>query len=376
MNYLFNQPTKQKRTIMKKETQELTLVQPELQEVLNTTHSVELTKAQSHASKFAPSMVKYHEIASKLKDLDKANPTPEMAKIARRARLDLVPIRTEAANIKDELKSTLLIEGNLIQSLFNVVKQTCELTESEFAEIEKHQEKLEAEAKVKLKLDREAKLLPFEVDTQFIAIADMSEEQFDALLANSKLAFETKAEQAKQAELARIEAERLAEEKRLTELKVEQQRLEAQRLENERLKAEADKREKEMAAERERLTKEQAEKDRLAKIESDKQAKILADAKAEADKLAKQIKDKEDAEKLAQEQEKARIEAEEADKLAKEKALLLAPDKEKVKVFFEKFKSLEFPELESEAGRAMSIRVNEALQVVRALIIEDSKTLL
>lgn len=360
---------------MKKEN-EIVVLQPEFETVLSSNKEIELTKAQAHASAFAPSMVKYHEIAKQLSELDKENPTPEMAKIARRARLDLVPIRTEAGTIKDDRKAILLTESNLIQNLYNVVKNTCELTEAEFLEIEKHQERLEAEAKAKLKLDREDILLPFEVDTQFIAIADMSNEQFEQLLANSKLAFETRKEQQKQAELARIEAEKKAEDERLEAERLEKERLEAQRVENEKLKAEAEKREKELAIEREKLAKENAEKERLAKIESDKQAKVLAEEKAKSDLLAKQLKEKEEAEKMAQEQEKSRIEAEEAEKLAKEKALANAGDREKVKHFFETFKSIAFPDLTSEDGKKLAKEINEGLALLRKGIVDGSKNLL
>jgi hypothetical protein len=83
-----------------------------------------------------------------------------------------------------------------------------------------------------------------------------------------------------------------------------------------------------------------------------------------------------EAKQLAEENERLAKIAEQKQKEAAAKALLLAPDKEKVKVFFAQFTALSFPELESEAGKAMAIRVTEALQIVRKVIIEDSKTLL
>ena len=48
----------------------------------------------------------------------------------------------------------------------------------------------------------------------------------------------------------------------------------------------------------------------------------------------------------------------------------------KVKAFFVQFTALHFPELQSEAGKAMAVRVNEALAIVKQVIIQDSKTLL
>lgn len=349
---------------------ELTIIDPK-------EFGLEETKATEMTSGLKSIIEERNSLEGIYDELIKQELNAETLKQAKALRIQIRDNRTKGIEPWHKTnKAFYLAGGRFVDAVKNKEIVNNERMEAKLEEIEQYFIKQEQEAKAKLKLDREAKLLPFEVDTQFIAIADMSDEQFEQLLSNSKLAFETKAEQARQAELARIETERLAEEKRQEDLKAEQERLETQRLENERLKAEADKREKEMQIEREKLAKEQAEKDRLAKIESDKQAKILADAKAEADKLAKQLKDKEEAERIANEQEKARIEAEEADKLAKEKALLLAPDKEKVKVFFEKFKALEFPGLESEAGILMTKRVTEALQMVKQLIIEDSKTLL
>lgn len=364
------------------------------------TSKIEATKAQNHAMAFAPSMQKYHEIASKLSELNRENPSADDAKIARRARLDLVPIRTAAGIIKDDRKAMLITEANLIQSLYNVVKNTCELTEAEFLEIEKHQERKEAAEREKLKQARIEKLAKFEIETEFIDLAAMTEEQFTKFYNGQKLAFETKKEQEKQAELDRIEAEKKAElsRKRSLELtpyygfynandldlgtisqddylsllneaktakEAKEKADEETRLENERLKKEAEQREKQLEAERKKLAEEQAKKDAEAKAEQERLSKIAQEEKAKADKLQADL-----------DEEKSRIEAEEREKIAKEKALLLAPDKEKVKVFFEKFKNLEFPNLQSEAGIKMTVRVNDALQMVKKLIIEDSKTLL
>lgn len=291
-------------------------------------------------------------------------------------------------------KAFYLNGGRFVDAIKNKEIVNNERMEEKLKEIETYFINLEREQKDKLKEDRLDLLAPYNVDVQFVSIEEMTEEQFNGFLNTNKVAYEAKIEKEKQAELARIEAEKLAEEKRLAELKIEQDRIEAQRLENERLKIEAEKREKEMADEREKLAKEQAEKDRLAKIESDKlaaelaetqrlnkieaekQAKIIADAKAEAEKLNAQIKAKEEAEKQQQEQEKARIEAEEAEKLAKEKALASAGDREKVKHFFETFKAISFPELTSENGIKLSNEINEGLYLLKKGIIDGSKNLL
>ena len=78
--------------------------------------------------------------------------------------------------------------------------------------------------------------------------------------------------------------------------------------------------------------------------------------------------------KLTELAQKSGIELTKAEAAAK--ALLKAPDQEKVKAFFVQFTALHFPELQSEAGKAMAVRVNEALAIVKQVIIQDSKTLL
>jgi len=346
--------------------------QPELTGVVQKS-KVELTKAQAHAMAFAPLMKDYHELASVLTDLDKVNPTPEHAKKAREARLKMVKIRTGSDAVKDDRKAILLIESNLIQDLYNVVKNTCALTESEFMAIEKHQERIESERLEAIRQERVLLLEPYGEVNQFVDLKAMDQPTFEKYLANEKLAFETRLVQEKQAELDRIEAEKKAELERLEKERLEAERIEAQRLENIRLKEESDK----LQVEQKKLAEEQAKKDAIAKAESERLAKIAAEEKAKADKLQAELKAKQDAEKLAQEQEKARIEAEEADKLAKEKAALLAPDKEKVKAFFVKFDALrnEFPELTSELGIELSVKVKESLALVRGIIINESKKL-
>lgn len=321
----------------------------------------------------------------------------ETFKEARELRLKVQKNRTTGIEAWHKTnKAFYLAGGRFVDAYKNKEVIVNEHMEAKLLEIEKYEQKLEADRKAKLKADRLELLLPFEVDTEYVSIEEMTDEQFKGFLANNKLAFETKKENERLAELARIEAEKKAEAERLERERLEAERIEAQRLENERLKKEAEQREKELESERkrlaaeqakkdaeqkaeiERLAKEQAEKDRIAKIEADRLAKIAADEKAKSDKLAAELKAKKDAEDLALANEKARIEAEEKERKAKEQALANADDQTKVKDWFIKFDSLikQFPELKSEAGIIMSKRVKEALQINRTLIINDSKTLL
>jgi len=239
---------------------------------------IELTKAEAHVSAFHPAFAELSELSRPLATLDKENPTADHARIARENRLKIVKIRTGSESIKDERKKVLLAEGNLIQSAFNLVKDACILTESEYEEVEKHQERVEAQKRAELKSARIALLAPFETDTEFLPLDIMDEEKFQALLSREKESFEAVKAKREQDELARIEAERKAEEARLAEIEAEKQRQIERDAENERLKKEAEIREAELA-------KERAE---AAKIAEAKQAEIDK-ANAEADRIRKEL---------------------------------------------------------------------------------------
>lgn len=342
----------------KKAAEVAVIENPKFTELISKS-GIELTKAEAHVSAFHPKLAELSELSRPLSCLDKEN--PDHAKIARENRLKIVKVRTGSESIKDELKKALLAESNLIQSAFNLVKDACILTESEYEEIEKYQEKIAAQKREELKQARIALLEPFEVDTTYLPLDIMDDEQFQKLLSSEKEKYEAVLAARAKAEADRIDAERLAEEKRLAEIEAEKKRQAERDAENERLKKEAQIREAELA-------KERAE---AARIAAEKQAEIDK-ANAEADRIKKEL----EAKQLEEEKERQRIIAEQEEKEARAKALLKAPDQEKVKVFFGQFKQLQFPELQSEQGKKMSERVNEALSVVKKLIIEDSKTLL
>lgn len=355
----------------KEEKTELAVIEnPKLTELAQKS-GIELTKAEAHVSAFHPYLAELAEFSRPLATLDKENPTAEHAKTARENRLKIVKIRTGSETIKDERKKVLLAEGNLVQSAFNLVKDACILTEAEYEEIEKHQERVEAKRREELKATRIELLEPYETDTEFLPLDIMDEEKFQSLLAKEKEAFEAVKAKREQDEIARIQAEKDAELARLAEIEAERLRQAERDAENQRLKKEAETREAELAKERAEQAKQlEAERAEAARIATEKQAEIDK-ANAEAERIRKEL----EAKQLEEEKERLRIIAEQEEKEARAKALLKAPDQEKVKVFFEQFKQLQFPELESEAGKAMTKEVIEALDIVKKLIISHSKNL-
>jgi multidrug efflux pump subunit AcrA (membrane-fusion protein) len=382
---------------------ELSIIeQPELLQVVKSS-KLDINKAELYAAGYAPLMNEVTEQNNIIKALNKLN--PEDAVKAKRASLDLGKIISRATDKKKEDKELLLLETKHIDNLFNLVESVGRLGQADAKEIFTYAEKVEAERVLKLEGERKLLLAPYGELNAYVDLKAMDAETFEKYLSNEKLAYETRLEQAKEAELKRIADEEQAEADRLeaeqeaeleririeTEAKAERDRIlkenEALRIASEKreneikeqnrlAKIEQDKKNAALELANEKAAKLQAERDRLAKIESDKQAKIQAELKAENDRIAAELKAKVEAEEKAQEEEKARILAENSERISREKAARLAPEREKVKVFFGEFEKLKFPELTSEQGIAMAGRVNEALLIVRKLIISDSKNLL
>ncbi len=157
------------------------VVSSELEAIVQANTLIAPTKAQSHALAFAPSMNKVNELSKALTTMNKDNPTETEAKIARRCRLDLVPIRTGAEKIKKELKAGLVTEEKLIDSLFNVIKHTSELTEAEYEKIEKFAENKEKERKATLANERLEKLSTVCDNPGIYPLGDIDEDSFNQL---------------------------------------------------------------------------------------------------------------------------------------------------------------------------------------------------
>lgn len=224
----------------------------------------------------------------------------EEMKQAREARLFLKNIRCDAKNKHDELKEGSLRYGKAVDGVFNVLKALIEPTEEYLEHQEKFVERMESEAKEKVRQDREIALSPYIKDVSFYNLKDMSEAGYQELLNNSKTAYEMK-----------IEIERAQEMDRIAREKVQAEEKAKMEIENKRLRAEAE------------------EKDvQLLKLKAKAAAdqKIIDDnfklAQEATRKAEKELKDKKDAE-----DEKKRIE-EENERLAE-----LAPDKEKMRVW-------------------------------------------
>lgn len=344
-----------------------------------------IAKAERYAALFAPFMITVKELSDKVSTLNKENPSAVDAKLARDIRLAMVKNRTATANKKDESKSALLSESNLIQNLHNVVINTSQLVEAELIAIEKHAEIKEAERVAKLKADRMELLAPFVEDANIFPLGTMSEDQFNTMLEGYKLSYQQRIDTEKKAEAERIFKEAAE--------KLEQERI---RQENEMLKAEAEQREIQIAQERakaerealiesERIAKETAEKiaaielvnkearnkaaaeqaelNRLADIEADK-------IKAENEMLAAELKVKQESERLAAQ----KMEAEHKTKIAAERKAAKAPDKDKLKLAIALLPAL-LVEVKTEEAQKVADNISEKFIAFKRWATEQIETL-
>lgn len=357
------------------ETTELQIIPAELNPVIQDT-KIELSKAQSHARAFAPSMASYLDLAKNITGLNKDNPTETDAKIARENRLKMVKVRTAAEEIKDLRKEGIKAEGDLIQALYNVVKNSGIVTETEFAEIEKFAERKEQERQVALVESRTLLLAEFGTDVSYLPLGVMTDEQFDRLIENEKLAATARKEAAEKVEAARIESERLAEEKRLADIEADRLARVARAEENEKLRKEKAIADDLLAKEREAATKEAKRLADIAESERKKRDAELAKEREASAKLAEELRLQKEAKDKAEQEEKARIEAEESEKIACEKAALAAPDKEKVRQLHTALKGIVVPEFETKEGKEIGNTMREALDILIKGLVSDSKKLL
>lgn len=277
---------------------------------------LEQTKAQRFLDMFTPYLNRMSEIELKINSLNSENPQKEDVSMARNIRLALKDNRVASEKVRKGLKESVLVEGKLIDNMNGVIENTSKTLEAQCEKIEKDAEIKEA-ARVEAIRSERAKLLAVYVeDPNIFPLGKMSVSEFDNMLSGYKLAKEEKERDA-----ARAEAERL---EREAEEEAERERV---RLENEKLKAEAEEKDRIYNAER-------AAAARIANAEAAKQAEELRKqqekakkATAEAEKLKRELKAKEEAEAA----EQRRLEKEAADKLAAEKKAAKAPVKTRMK---------------------------------------------
>ena len=288
-----------------------------IKEVVELSKIEDLTKAEKIASSYAPMMNEVTEQGNLLKQLEKGN-AEDVGK-AKRIKLDLGKICSRAAQQKTIDKQVVLLETRFIDALFNSVNGAARLNQEEAKEIEQHFDIIERERIVKLQGERETEVRKY--SDEMVTVPDflgaMNDDIWNNYITGVKANY-----------TAKLEAEKLAEQQRIEANKKEVERIKQLAIDNAKLIEAAKLKEAQDI-------KEQTEIKRLAKIESNKLAKIRAaeqlvieNAKIENAKLEAQIQAAKDAELKAESDRLAAIEAQlskgDADKIKDLKADLWA----------------------------------------------------
>jgi len=272
---------------------------------------------------------------------------------ARGIRLQIAKRRFLARDIvkeeRNKLKNAMAdfkLQDTLWLKSFQMLEAVCDNLEGKCEEKEKFAERYLAEQKQMRYETRVAKLYQFGTDPSIYALSDMTDEAFDKLLENEKLAYN-----------ARIEAQKKTERDAALEAKAEADRQEAIRKENIELRAQAEIKEKELAKEREAQQK---------ILDAERKAREVVEAKARAEKEAQAQKEKAEATRLdtlkkAQEDE--------------DRKKLLAPDKDKLLELSSMIEQIGMPAVKSKEASSVIRATEEMLGKVTNYIREKAKTL-
>jgi hypothetical protein len=255
----------------------------------------------------------------------------------------LVKARTSIVRVKDTTKADIKMAANIIDWYHNRGVGDIKAAEDQLLEVEKAEERREAERKARLRTERLDKLASVDMDGTPFPLADMAEDDFLRL-------YETAAA----ARQGRIDAERRAEEERKAREAAEaafvaqrEERLARERAEAEaKLAAERKAREEAEAkakAEREAHEAKLAEERKAheARLAAERQAREAAEATARAEREAVER----EAMLRAAAERKAREEAETARRKAE-----AAPDREKLLALANQLAATGLPQMSTHAG--------------------------
>jgi hypothetical protein len=231
---------------------------------------------------------------------------------ARELRLQMRKLRSACKQAKDVAKADILLAGRMADAFFNRAVGPLENSEARLEEIEKAEEIRIAKERDARRLARLAELGAVGMDGAHFPLGEMLEAPYAQLLAGAKLAYEAKiAAESKAKEDARIAAEK-AEAERIAKEKAEAEERARIAAENARLRAEKEAAEALARVEREKA----AEAARIAAAEREK-IEAAARAAAEVARKEREAAVAKAAAELRAAQEKARKEREAAEAAAK-----------------------------------------------------------
>lgn len=354
---------------METQTTAIAVVESEKLDVIVKQSGLPIEEGETIKQSYQPYLIQLAEIHEQASKINFTNPAELDETIARNLRLKTVKIRTDSEKLKDSRKRTYLLRGNLEQAAYNLIAATCKVAEDQFVQVEKAREIAEAKRVEALRIARTEELSRYDwVDTGVMNVGKLDDSTFAAMLSGLKKQYEDRIEAERKAEEERQAALKAAEEERLRMIaENERLRKEAEEKERamaiERAKAEAERKEAEEKARKEREAAEKKLAEERAKAESERRrieaenAKILEEERKERERIAAELKVKQDAE----EAERQRKEKEERDRIAAEKKAAAAPDKQKLLTWAGKILIPAIGELKTDAAKQI---YNEACRYI------------
>ena len=338
----------------------------EIVKVNASDYGLEESKAKEIESLFTPMLAKMSELENEYNDILKQEVDPETCQRAKDLRLNYVKIRTGTAEIHKKAKEFYLNGGRFVDGWKNAQIFASGEKEKSLKAIEDHFDNMERERIEYLRLDRVELLKPY-TDIEPLALGHMEAEVFQNHLTGTKQAYEI-----------RIAAEKKAEEDRIAAAKAEAERLEAQRLDNIRLQKEAEERERQIEAERQKARKEQERKDadlakERAKAEAErKENELKASQERERyENLQAEIRAIEAAELKAKQDAEAKKMADEKAQKDAERKSKLAPDKDKLLAFSQALNDVQRPEIKSIEAAQVMASINGMLARLNQYILDN-----
>lgn len=295
--------------------------------------------------------------------------------IARQIRLDIKRTRISVEAKRKELKEESIRRGKAIDGFAAIVFDAIAPIEAHLLEQEQFAVRLEEQRKDEIRAVRRNALVTYQPEmaqqSPGFDLAAMTSEQWESYLEGARIRFEQAQEK------ARIEEE--ARQRHLAEEAAERERV---RVENERLKKEAEEREAASKAERkaaaDKLAKERAEAEKARKVAEAKAAKERAEleAKAKADREAREAAEAE-AEALRQAQREKEI-AERRAEAERERAAARArraPDKEKLLAYVTALRSVTIPALVTPIAQDLGALWVHRFEVLVSELEKESRAL-
>lgn len=340
----------------------------EIEKINPLEYGLDEQKAMEVESNFLPIISEADLLIPAYQEIIAMEITKDLIPKAGELRKKFMRLRTETDRIHKTTKAFYLAGGRFVDAWKNKNVSVIESMESKLLEIENYYINIEKERIANLEIERLNKIKQY-TEVLPMGLGQMADDVYQNYLAGLKLAYES-----------RIKAEKEAEEKRLAEIEAEKQRQIQIEAENKRLKAEAEAKQKELELERkkaeEKAKKEREDNERKLAEQKKIQDAILAKQKTEAEaerkrlesialeeqkkknELERQLREKE-AKELADKQAAEKMER---DRIAAEKKAAKAPDKEKLIAFINSIQLPLNPSLNSDEAKQQLSEIQTKFQ--------------